>query len=136
MYVFIHTYYSVIKKEYMSYIWPGHAYMCVWLDHYAVQQKLEQHCKSTVPKFFKKLESDLFYNIIILRFRSLWFLHDKSMPNKHTCQGSFNDYCSQRKWNLFLTIGGPLNTWEFIVATWSINWDWLKPQDGKRSRYE
>ena len=32
-------------------------YICVWLGHFAVQQKFTEHCKSTIlqfKKFFKK----------------------------------------------------------------------------------
>ena len=29
-------------------------YMDIWLDHSAVQQKLTEHCKSTIIKFFLK----------------------------------------------------------------------------------
>ena len=34
-----------------------YVYICVWLGYYAVQQKLTQHCKSTILKKKKKKRS-------------------------------------------------------------------------------
>ena len=41
------------EKEYLKRV-----YLCVCLNHFAVQQKLTQHCKSNIPQLKKDLKSD------------------------------------------------------------------------------
>ena len=39
--------------------------MCIYLMHFAVQQKLTQHCKATILQQKKKTRMDLYRNLLI-----------------------------------------------------------------------
>ena len=44
--IFSHLWWNMMEHTYL--------YMYVWLGHFAVQQKLIEHCKSSINKIFKK----------------------------------------------------------------------------------
>ena len=48
------TWWRIMWEKECIYIW-------VWLDHFAVKQKLTEHCKSTIFKILKNVNLKIFY---------------------------------------------------------------------------
>ena len=56
----------------MKRIW--NVYMYIYFNHYAVQQKLIQHCKSTIPQQTKTFTKECVYLITLKNIIASYFI--------------------------------------------------------------